>query len=92
MSAPAVSERVLPTLNVDGTRNWIRPKPAIGPWWQRRRIVAYLLMVVFFAIPQVTIRGRPSVLLDISHRQFTIMGTTFIPTDTLLLMLLLEAA
>ena len=89
MSAPAVSERVLPTLNVDGSRNWIRPKPAIGPWWRRRRIVAYLLMVVFFAIPQITVRGLPAVLLDIPHRQFTIMGTTFIPTDTLLLMLLL---
>ncbi len=89
MTAPVASERVLPTLNQDGTRNWIRPKPATGPWWRRRRIVAYLLMVVFFAIPQVTIRGKPSVLLDIPHRQFTIMGTTFLPTDTLLLMLLL---
>jgi len=89
MSAPAASGRVLPTLNVDGSRNWIRPKPAPGPWWQRRRIVAYLLMVLFFGLPQITIHGMPAVLLDIPHRQFTILGTTFLPTDTLLLMLLL---
>jgi cytochrome c oxidase accessory protein FixG len=89
MSAPTPSERVLPTLNLDGSRNWIRPKPAHGSWLNRRRITAYALMVVFFGIPQVTIRGMPAVLLDLPRRQFTILGTTFLPTDTLLLMLLL---
>ncbi len=89
MSAPTPTERVLPTLNLDGSRNWIRPKPAHGRWFTRRRLSAYLLMVVFFGLPQLTIRGKPAVLLDIPHRQFTIFGTTFLPTDSLLLMLLL---
>ena len=39
--APAATGRVLPTLNEDGTRNWIRPKPSPGPWWRRRRVVAW---------------------------------------------------
>ena len=91
MTAPAASGRVLPTLNQDGSRNWIRPKPATGAWWQRRRALAYLLMVAFIAIPHLHINGKPSILLDIPRRQFTILGTTFLPTDTLLLMLLLAS-
>ena len=83
--------RVLPTLNEDGSRNWIRPKPAGGAWWHRRRIVAYALMVVFFGIPHVQINGMPAILLDLPRRHFTILGTTFLPTDTLLLMLLLAS-
>jgi cytochrome c oxidase accessory protein FixG len=80
---------VLPTLNDDGSRRWIRPKPATGAHWRRRRVVAYALMVVFLAIPYLRIAGRPLVLLDLPRRQFTLLGTTFLPTDTLLLMLLL---
>ena len=41
--------RVLSTLNVDGTRRWLRPRPSSGRWWDRRRVVAYALMFVFFA-------------------------------------------
>lgn len=91
MSAPAARGRVLPTLNEDGSRNWIRPKPSPGPWWARRRVVAYLLMIFFVGLPHVQIGGKPAILLDVPRRQFTILGTTFLPTDTLLLMLLLAS-
>lgn len=89
MSAPTASGRVLPTLNEDGSRNWLRPRPSPGRWWRRRRVVAYALMVLFFALPYLRINGKPAILLDVPQRQFTILGTTFLPTDTLLLMLLL---
>jgi cytochrome c oxidase accessory protein FixG len=45
-------------------------------------------MLVFFLIPHLRMGGKPLVLLDIPRRQFTLFGTTFLPTDTLLLMLL----
>lgn len=83
---PPASRRVLPTLNQDGTRRWIRPKPSYGKWWRRRRIVAYTLMLVFFIIPHLRIGGRPVFLMDIPNHQFTLMGYTFLPTDTLLFM------
>lgn len=91
MTAPAVRGRVLPTLNEDGSRNWLRPKLSTGMWFTRRRVVAYLLMVVFIGLPHATIRGKPAILLDAPRRQFTILGTTFLSTDTLLLMLLLAS-
>ncbi len=89
MTAPAASGRVLPTLNEDGSRRWIRPKPSAGKFWHRRRAVAYALMFVFFIIPYLRMRGKPLVLLDLPRRQFTLFGTTFLPTDTLLLMFLI---
>jgi cytochrome c oxidase accessory protein FixG len=81
--------RVLPTLNEDGTRRWIRPKPSHGAYWKMRRAVAYGLMLVFFLIPNLRMGGKPLILLDLPRRHFTFFGTTFLPTDTLLLMLLL---
>ncbi len=86
---PVAGGRVLPTLNVDGSRRWLRPRPAPGRHWQRRRAVAYALMLLFLSIPYIHFRGRPLVLLDLPRREFTLVGTTFLPTDTLLLMLLL---
>jgi cytochrome c oxidase accessory protein FixG len=46
-------------------------------------------MVVFFLIPYLRMNGKPLILLDVPHRQFTLFGYTFLPTDTLLFMLLL---
>ena len=90
-NAPAAVGRVLPTLNEDGSRRWIRPKPSPGKFWHRRRVVAYVLMFVFFIIPYLRMHGKPLVLLDLPQRQFTLFGTTFLPTDTLLLMFLLAS-
>lgn len=81
-------ERVLATLNADGSRRWIRPRPSPGRFRRLRRGVAIGLMAVFFLIPYLRIHGRPVMLLDLPRRQFTLFGTTFLPTDTLLVMLL----
>ncbi len=48
--------------------------------------MAYALMFVFFIIPHLRVGGRPVFLMDLPHRQFTLMGYTFLPTDTLLFM------
>lgn len=80
-------ERVLSTLNRDGSRRWIKPRVVAGRFWKARRIVAYALIALFVSLPWITISGKPAVLLDIVHREFTLFGRTFLPTDTLLLML-----
>lgn len=82
-------QHVLSTLESDGSRRWLRPRLSMGNWWKRRRVVAYLLMIVFVAVPHLRISGKPVILLDIVARQFTILGRTFLPTDTLLLALLM---
>jgi cytochrome c oxidase accessory protein FixG len=82
-------EHVLSTLERDGSRRWLHPKLSTGRWWHRRRIVAYLLMVVFIGLPHLRIAGKPAVLLDIGAREFTVFGKTFLPTDTVVLALLM---
>jgi cytochrome c oxidase accessory protein FixG len=82
---------VLPTLNADGSRRWIRPRLYPGPKWRARRIVAWVLMATFVALPWLRIGGRPLVFLDVVHREFTLFGRTFLATDGVLLMLLLLA-
>lgn len=88
MTAPAAKGRVLATLNEDGSRRWIRPKPSAGSWVIRRRTVAYALMAFYLAFPHLRWNGKPWMLLDLPRREFTFFGATFLPTDTLLLMLL----
>lgn len=88
MTAPVASGRVLATLNADGSRRWLRPRPSHGPYWQKRRVVAWVLMALFVGLPHVPIGGKPAILLDLPRREFTFFGTTFLPTDTLLMMLL----
>ena len=81
-------EQVLSTLNRDGTRRWMRPRLSKGRFYKRRLIVSWLLMAAFLLLPYARIGGKPLILLDIPHRHFILFGTTFLPTDTVLLMLL----
>jgi cytochrome c oxidase accessory protein FixG len=89
MSTPIAKERVLPTLNADGTRNRIRPRLYSGRLLQGRRIVAWALIVLFVGLPFVRIHGKPAILLDVVQRQFVLFGATFLATDGVLLMLLM---
>lgn len=78
-------EHVLSTLEKDGSRRWIYPRLFKGKFWNRRRIVGYFLIILFVALPHLQINSRPAIFLNIAKREFTILGFTFLPTDTLLL-------
>lgn len=88
MRKPAPSERVLSTLNADGTRFWIDPKLSRGRFLHRRRIVGYTLIALFVILPFVRINGRPAFLLDLVARELSVFGAVFRPSDGFLLMLL----
>ena len=78
---------VLSTLESDGSRRWLYPLLAKGRLWKRRRVVGFALAVIFIVLPHLSIGGKPPILLDVAAREFTLFGTTFIATDTLLLAL-----
>lgn len=82
-------DRVLSTLNQDGTRRVVRPEVARGRFYRRRLLVAWSLIGLFVLLPFVRVAGKPAFLFDVIHRRFTFFGATFLPTDTVLLMLLL---
>src|SRR4051812_3531126 len=83
--------RVLPTLNEDGTRRWIRPRLSRGRFYRWRLATAWTLIALFGALPFARIGGKPAILLDLGHAEFTLSGRTFFPTDGVLLMLLMLA-
>lgn len=89
INAPQPTEQVLSTLNRDGTRRWLRPKVSKGVHYRRRLIVGWGLIATFLLIPILKLNGHPLILLNIPERQFHIFGSTFLPTDTFFLMLLL---
>ena len=89
ISLPQLDERVLSTLNADGSRRWLEPRVSQGRFWRRRLAVAVVLILLFTALPWIRINGKPPVLLNVMARQFTFFGSTFRPTETLLLALLM---
>ncbi len=88
---PTSNERVLPTMNKDGTRRWIHPKLFTGKLHTQRKWLAYFLMLIFVVLPYLRWNGKHLFLLDLTARRFTIFGFTFFPTDTLILWLSLLA-
>lgn len=89
MTQPTESpDRVLATLNRDGSRYWIHPRLVRGRLWWRRAVVGYALIALFVALPLIQINGKPGILIDLITREFTFLGTTFRPSDTFLLLLL----
>lgn len=78
----------LNSLKPDGSKRIITPRLAPGRFWNRRRMVAYGLVVLFVALPFMRVDTHPAFLLDVIHRQFWVAGHLFLPSDTVLLMLL----
>lgn len=81
-------DQVLSTLNRDGSRRWMQPRLSPGKFLRRRAIVAWTLMAIFVLLPYIHLAGKPLVLLDLPRRHFVLFGATFLPTDTVMLMLL----
>ena len=78
---PAYDDRVLSTLNADGSRRWLVPKPAPGRWLRARTWLGWTLIAVFVGLPLVPVGGRPAVLFDIGAREFTFFGAVLRPTE-----------
>ncbi len=91
VTLPQLDARVLSTLNADGSRRWMDPRVVRGRWWKRRLAVAITLIAIFTVMPWLRVAGKPPILLDVVERQFTVLGSTFRPTETLFLALMVLA-
>lgn len=52
-------------------------------------MVAYVLLALYSFLPWIQIGGEQALRFDLPNRRFTFFGATFLPTDTVLLALLL---
>lgn len=71
----------LTTISETGKRLWIYAKKPKGRLTAYRNIVAYLCILLLFAVPFIKINGYPLLLLNILDRKFVILGNVFWPQD-----------
>jgi cytochrome c oxidase accessory protein FixG len=69
------------TVDKRGKRIWIFPKKPFGKFYNKRKLVSYLLLALLFSGPYITIGGEPLLLLNIIERKFVIFGQIFWPQD-----------
>ena len=80
------------TVNENGKRVWIFPKKPSGSFYNKRKIVSYLLLSILFAGPHIRINGEPLLMLNLIERKFVIFGQVFWPQDMYILAVLLILA
>jgi cytochrome c oxidase accessory protein FixG len=69
------------TIDEEGKRNWIFPKKPSGPYWEKRKLVSYFLLVFLFAAPFIKINGNQFLMFNVLERRFNIFGFPFWPQD-----------
>ncbi len=69
------------TVDKKGKRVWIFPKKPFGKYYNKRKLVSYLLLILLFSGPYITIGGEPLLLINILERKFVIFGQIFWPQD-----------
>ena len=69
------------TVDKSGKRKWIYPKMPKGKFYEYRKYVSYLLLVILFGLPWIKVGGKPFVLLNILEGEFIIFGVYFSPQD-----------
>ncbi|MEY3542377.1 MAG: hypothetical protein RLZZ204_1189, partial [Bacteroidota bacterium] len=77
------------TVNEKGKRVWIFAKKPSGSYYNKRQIVAYLLLGLLFAGPHLRIHSEPLLMLNIIERKFVIFGQIFWPQDLYIFAVLL---
>ncbi|RAL23109.1 cytochrome c oxidase accessory protein CcoG [Lujinxingia litoralis] len=92
MSTPPILESpdaVLSTMDKDGKRRWIYPTLSPGRFLNARRLVGFVLIAFFVALPWINIADKPAIFLNLTGGEFTFFGLTLHATDTVLLMVFL---
>lgn len=69
------------TIGEDGKRSWVFPKKPSGPFWEKRKLVSYILLAFLFAAPFVKINGNQFLMFNVLERRFNIFSFPFWPQD-----------
>ncbi|WP_339652267.1 cytochrome c oxidase accessory protein CcoG, partial [uncultured Salegentibacter sp.] len=69
------------TADDQGKRLWVFPKKPSGKFYEYRKYVSYVLLILLFAAPFVKINGNQFMMFNILERRFNIFGFPFWPQD-----------
>lgn len=71
----------LATVDAKGKRKWIFAQKPKGKFYNIRTWVSWGFFILFFALPFITVKGRPLFLFNIPESKFIIFGQIFWPQD-----------
>jgi len=69
------------TVDAEGNRIWLRPEQPKGAFYNKRKLLSYLLLAVMFGLPFIEYNGEPIFLFDVLGRQFRVFGIGYSPQD-----------
>ena len=85
LSEPEVDFRDhIGTADAEGRRKWMYPRQVSGKYSRWRTWFSWLLLVIMFGGPFVTINGNPLLLMNIGERKFVVLGQIFWPQDMII--------
>ena len=76
----AYRERIA-TVDEKGKRIWIYPKMPKGWFYNKRKLLSYLLLLILFGLPFIKYNDKPFVLFNIPESEFILFGLYFGPQD-----------
>jgi cytochrome c oxidase accessory protein FixG len=86
----AEAELASAALPSDGRRRAIQPADVRGRFASARRMMFAALILLWAALPWLTIKGHPALFIDVSQRKLFVFGAVFNAQDTWLLFFLLS--
>lgn len=69
------------TIDKEGKRAWIYPKKPSGFFYDKRKWVSYVLLLLLVTAPFIKINGNQLFLFNVLERKFSFFGVTFWPQD-----------
>ncbi|MBP6558603.1 MAG: cytochrome c oxidase accessory protein CcoG [Flavobacterium sp.] len=69
------------TIDEKGKRVYVHPKKPSGPFYDKRKIVSYLLLAFLLSAPFIKINGNQFLLFNVVDRRFNIFSFQFWPQD-----------
>jgi cytochrome c oxidase accessory protein FixG len=69
------------TIDKEGKRKFIFPKKPSGRFYDYRKLVSYLLLIILIVNPFIKINGNQFMLFNVLERRFNIFGFPFWPQD-----------
>lgn len=69
------------TITEEGKRAWVFPKKPKGKFYDKRKIVSYVLLAILILSPFIKINGNQFMMFNVIERRFNIFGFPFWPQD-----------
>jgi polyferredoxin len=69
------------TVDAHGDRIWLRPEQPKGLFYNKRKLISYLLLAVMISLPFIEFNGEPLFLFNVLDRQFRVFGIGYSPQD-----------